>query len=591
MFNKAKAASDFRASYFSLSFLLKRFHVDTAAIWVEPKPGSGMRSRRRQSGQVIVLATLSLVAFLGMVGLALDVGYLWATRRSMQTAADAAAIAGAEALSVSGASVATVATTVAKQNGFSTANGSTITVSNPPVDGTYAGNANYVEVKISQTEPTFFLKVLGVNGATVTTGMTWGPATGAVAGNTNPPNNIIALNATAANAISIPSTVNMSCSGVAANSTSSSAIYVNGGNLTAASIGSVGGCNHAGGTVSVTPKTGIAPVKDPLSSISCPSANSCTRTHHQYTGTCEINSTQTCSPAVYSGTSETCGWGVSSPSTYNSHTHTYTYTPITVTFSGGTYGNYINIGGDSNHVCSGLTCNFNPGQFQCDSSGNYPSLQIGTYASGCTINCNSGSGSYTFVGPVQICGTNTCTLQPGTYCGGISIQGGSSSGPAVTFAPGNYYIGGGGLSCTGTCSLTTPSSGGGCHFYNTKDPSTMDFSPAPFNIGPNSTDNVTCSLFAPTSGSCEGCLFHQDSSIASSAHNCCIQTNSSSHCDGAIYCPGAALTYCGNSSSTGYTQIVADTITLGKSSTINNVHCNYSSLAHGSPIKSHGLYE
>jgi len=238
-----------------------------------------------------------------------------------------------------------------------------------------------------------------------------------------------------------------------------------------------------------------------------------------------------------------------------------------------------------------LTCNFNPGQFQCDSSGNYPSVQIGNYASGCTINCNSGSGSYTFVGPVQICGTNTCTLQPGTYCGGISIQGGSSSGPAVTFAPGNYYIGGGGLSCTGTCSLTTPSSGGGCHFYNTKDPSTMDFSPAPFNIGPNSTDNVTCSLFAPTSGSCEGCLFHQDSSIASSAHNCCIQTNSSSHCDGAIYCPGAALTFCGSSSSTGYTQVVADTITLGKSSTINNVHCNYSSLAHGSPIKSHGLYE
>ena len=73
-----------------------------------------MRSRRGQLGQIVVLATISLVAFLGMVALAIDVGFLWATRRTMQTASDAAAIAGAEALS-NGGSVSTAATTVAEQ--------------------------------------------------------------------------------------------------------------------------------------------------------------------------------------------------------------------------------------------------------------------------------------------------------------------------------------------------------------------------------------------------------------------------------------------------------------------------------------------
>jgi uncharacterized membrane protein len=41
-----------------------------------------------------LLATISIVVLLGFAALAVDVGYLYSTRRRMQTAADAAAVAG-----------------------------------------------------------------------------------------------------------------------------------------------------------------------------------------------------------------------------------------------------------------------------------------------------------------------------------------------------------------------------------------------------------------------------------------------------------------------------------------------------------------
>jgi Flp pilus assembly protein TadG len=56
------------------------------------------RLRRREPAQVIVLFAISLIAMLGMVGVALDGGTLYLQRRTAQNAADAAALAGARAL-------------------------------------------------------------------------------------------------------------------------------------------------------------------------------------------------------------------------------------------------------------------------------------------------------------------------------------------------------------------------------------------------------------------------------------------------------------------------------------------------------------
>lgn len=299
------------------------------------------------------------------------------------------------------------------------------------------------------------------------------------------------------------------------------------------------------------------------------------------------------SPAVYSGGSSHCGYTVASPSSHG------TYTPISVTFTGGTYGDHISIGGQGQPVCQNATCTFNPGQYQCHQggfSGSTQSIEIGSNASNCTVNFNSGS--YTFLGNVSIAGNNTVTLQPGTYYGGITINGNSGS-PDVTFSPGTYYIGGGGLQVSGQCSLH----GSGCTFYNTSDTSSLGSSSGPVSIGANYGDSVHCDLSAPTSGSLKGVLFFQDSSIggssgsgwwrsfgSSSASSCTCKGDSSSTFNGALYFPGASLAFGGSSGSSGYTIVVADSVELAANTT--TISCDYSSLTDNmSPITSCALYK
>lgn len=60
-----------------------------------------------------------------------------------------------------------------------------------------------------------------------------------------------------------------------------------------------------------------------------------------------------------------------------------------------------------------------------------------------------------------------------------------------------------------------------------------------------------------------------------------INGNSSSTFDGAIYFATTSVTYNGNSSSNGYSIVVADKLIINGNSSLGN---NYSSLANGSPI-------
>ena len=82
-------------------------------------------ARKRQQGQVMVLFLLAIFAIIGMVGLVLDGGSVFAQRRDQQTAADLAAMAGAAAyLNATGtadqreAYAESVATSVAIANGY-----------------------------------------------------------------------------------------------------------------------------------------------------------------------------------------------------------------------------------------------------------------------------------------------------------------------------------------------------------------------------------------------------------------------------------------------------------------------------------------
>jgi Flp pilus assembly protein TadG len=82
-------------------------------------------SRKRQQGQVMVLFLLGIFAIIGMVGLVIDGGSVFAQRRDQQTAADLAAMAGAAAyLNGTGtqaereAYAESVAVSVASANGY-----------------------------------------------------------------------------------------------------------------------------------------------------------------------------------------------------------------------------------------------------------------------------------------------------------------------------------------------------------------------------------------------------------------------------------------------------------------------------------------
>ena len=87
---------------------------------------------------MLVFTALCMTALMGFVALAVDVGLLFRAQRNLQTAADAAAIAGAldYLYNNSTASATTAADNASTSNGFTNGTGGVVvTVSAPPTDG------------------------------------------------------------------------------------------------------------------------------------------------------------------------------------------------------------------------------------------------------------------------------------------------------------------------------------------------------------------------------------------------------------------------------------------------------------------------
>jgi Flp pilus assembly protein TadG len=107
------------------------------------------------SGGTAIIMALSMSALVGLAALGTEVADWYVTKRTMQTAADAAAASAAAAL-IQGASpdqLQNEAQSVAAQNGF--ANGITntlVTVKNPPESGPNSSDTSAVEVIISQPQ-------------------------------------------------------------------------------------------------------------------------------------------------------------------------------------------------------------------------------------------------------------------------------------------------------------------------------------------------------------------------------------------------------------------------------------------------------
>ena len=128
-------------------------------------------------GKVIVVVAISLIAILGVAALSVDGGMLFDSRRKVQTAADAAALAAAVDLFTnfytnggldSKGTAVTSAYTTAAACGFTSGNGNTIAVSVPPGSGPFAGVKGYAEVTITTTQAQYFSAIWGSGNQKIT---------------------------------------------------------------------------------------------------------------------------------------------------------------------------------------------------------------------------------------------------------------------------------------------------------------------------------------------------------------------------------------------------------------------------------------
>ena len=120
---------------------------------------------RRRSGHVLIVAALAFPAILAVMGLALDGGRFYQLKRRMQAAADAGAMGGGHELWRGNASGITDAARMdTALNGFTNGvNNTTVTVTN----GVRGANISYVEVIVSRTLPTTFMRLAGIQSSVI----------------------------------------------------------------------------------------------------------------------------------------------------------------------------------------------------------------------------------------------------------------------------------------------------------------------------------------------------------------------------------------------------------------------------------------
>ena len=254
--------------------------------------------KKSESGQALVFIVLVFVGLLGFVGLAIDGGRLFSERIQAQNAADNAALAAARALCI-GQDLTSAALTVAAGNGFDN-NGTTnsVAINRPPTSGGYTGDSNALEVMINSTIPSSFISLVYRNPIQETS-RSISRCTPSHLDAPGDGNAIIALHTTQSGSLSLTGNgdVTVNDGGVFVNSNSSSAMLLTGnGSITADTISIVGGWSDTGnGSASPTPTTGVAPITDPLASITAPTRPSGPCTTISLTG----NDDETIDPGYY----------------------------------------------------------------------------------------------------------------------------------------------------------------------------------------------------------------------------------------------------------------------------------------------------
>jgi Flp pilus assembly protein TadG len=149
------------------------------------------KSKTTERGQALILIAFAIIGLAAIVGLAIDGATVFSDQRHAQNAADTAAMAAALAKvdtlaaaetdgsisttpavcasnAMSGASDVCVELVLeglgrADDNGYDNFTNNTVSIYSPPVDGYYEDNDDYIQVFITSTVNTTFMKVIGRN--------------------------------------------------------------------------------------------------------------------------------------------------------------------------------------------------------------------------------------------------------------------------------------------------------------------------------------------------------------------------------------------------------------------------------------------
>jgi Flp pilus assembly protein TadG len=282
-----------------------------------------LRIFSEESGSILAVTALSLVAILAILGFAIDVGRFRYIKRNLQNAADAAALAAAlEARTCGTTGACTAMQAAAKdalvENGLAATttltnctgaagSGVTLTVNNPPCavsSDPNEGKTNYAEAIVSEQVPTYFAGLVGMRSVTVSARAEAGRGVGGPC--------IYALDPTGP-AITILAgvIVKSRCPVVDESSSSNALSCVVGVFLYAPKISDSGGTDGLLCLATSTPQTYVAEPnpRDPLAYLPAPSTanNSCgSTTSSPYTGSPSavnvvLGGNVTFNPGVYCG--------------------------------------------------------------------------------------------------------------------------------------------------------------------------------------------------------------------------------------------------------------------------------------------------
>jgi hypothetical protein len=128
---------------------------------------SKTQGKKNERGQALILIVFAIIGLVGMTALAVDGGNAYVEQRRTQNAADTVALGGALAR-LKGNTWISESYNIASSNGFNN-DGVTNSVSivSPPSSGPYAGDTEYIQVRITYKVPTYFAGVVGVRELTV----------------------------------------------------------------------------------------------------------------------------------------------------------------------------------------------------------------------------------------------------------------------------------------------------------------------------------------------------------------------------------------------------------------------------------------